>query len=170
MSFKPLFIAAFGLAFALYMTMLVWTLPGIAAAAGGLAPFDMRITGYSVAEAQEFLGNLTPAGRELYLGPQHWLDLFYPGLLALTLILAFSRVQGGWGARIGIMLAITGMVFDYLENWAVVGLLRAEAMPSAELIERASLFTQIKAGATTLAMLLMIAMFVQMILRKRRAI
>src|SRR5690606_15213956 len=105
-----------------------WTLPTLSAAAGGLAPFDMRPGGYGFAEAAAFLGALSPDGRHFYETVQHRLDIAYPGLLALTLFLAIAaaapRPLGLW--RYALAAPAFGVaVFDWLENAAVAGMLRA---------------------------------------------
>ena len=75
-----------------YAAMLLWTLPAITEAAGGLMPFDMRPFGYTHTEALNFLAALTPDGLALYLGPQAWLDRAYPALLGLFLAWSFLRL------------------------------------------------------------------------------
>ena len=112
---------------AVYAAMVAWTLPRIAAEAGGLPPFDMRPMGYSAEEAMAFLGALSGAGRSLYLGLQHKLDLVFPALAALTFILSFRYLFRGAPAVLFWALAacsIAGMGFDYLENLRVAELLR----------------------------------------------
>ena len=72
---------AFWLLFAatlsVYIVIVGWAIPMIAAEADGLTPFDMRPYGYSFDEARAFLSALTPRGVEIYLGPQQRLDTFY---------------------------------------------------------------------------------------------
>ena len=88
----------FAVTLAVYATMLVWTLPAITAAAGGLAPFDMRPSGYSFDEAKAFLTALSPDGKALYLDAQHKLDAAYPALLAATLFFAIAALAPkSWG-------------------------------------------------------------------------
>ena len=67
--------ALFAATIGLYLVMLLWSLPKIAAEAGGLTPFDMRPGGYSLAEARAFLAALSPEGTAFYLGVQHRLDM-----------------------------------------------------------------------------------------------
>ena len=77
-----------------YAAMLLWTLPAITEAAGGLMPFDMRPFGYTHTEAVNFLAALTPEGLSLYLGPQAWLDRAYPALLGLVWFWSWRRWLG----------------------------------------------------------------------------
>jgi membrane protease YdiL (CAAX protease family) len=146
----------FGVTFGIYGVMLAWSLPTISAAAGGLAPFDMRPGGYSFAEALAFLTALTPEGAAFYRGTQHLLDLFYPGLLALTLYFAIAALLpkrlGAWLWVVALIAVPTGL-FDYLENGAVTAMLDAgPAGLTPALVETASRFTLLKAAGSTLAM------------------
>ena len=52
---RVLFWTCFAAAMAIYIAMILWSLPVITEAAGGLAPFDMRPFGYTLADAQAFL-------------------------------------------------------------------------------------------------------------------
>ncbi len=46
--------------------------------AGGLTPFDIRLRGYSYAEARAFLEAIGKEGRAYYANPELILDTFYP--------------------------------------------------------------------------------------------
>lgn len=146
--------AVFAAALAIYGAMVGWTLPAISRDAGGLVPFDMRPAGYSVEEARAFLTALGDQGRAIYLGPQHLLDLLYPALLAVVLIGAVRVLIGPLWLRWGLsLLALGGMVADYLENTRVGVMLREDGMLSEALILSASRATQAKAGLTSVVML-----------------
>lgn len=140
---KILFWAAILATGAVYLTMVLWTLPRIAREAGGLMPFDLRPLGYSVAEARAFLAALSETGREVYLTVQHRLDLVFPGLLALTLGLAFHRLAPRPLALVLSAVVIAAAGFDYAENAAVAGLLTAQAPTDASIVT-ASRFTVLK--------------------------
>ncbi|RMF41238.1 MAG: hypothetical protein D6754_01455, partial [Alphaproteobacteria bacterium] len=88
---------------AVYLAMVLWSLPRITEATGGLMPFDLRPTGYSLAEARAFLAALDPATTRFYLDVQHSLDLIFPALLGATLILAFIALAP---ARLKLPLAL----------------------------------------------------------------
>ncbi|TDK50604.1 hypothetical protein [Antarcticimicrobium luteum] len=146
--------AVFMAALALYAAMVGGTLPAIARDAGGLTPFDMRPMGYTVAEARAFLAALGDEGRALYLGPQRWLDLAYPVLLAIVLIGAVRMLIRRFWLQLGLSLAaLGGMAADYLENARVAAMLVAGGAVADELIGAASRATQLKAGLTSLVML-----------------
>jgi hypothetical protein len=145
---------------AIYLVMVGWSLPKISSEAGGATPFDMRPLGYSFPEAQSFLTVLSAEGARFYLHVQHRLDLLYPALLAATLFLAIRALAPRRTVLSPNLLALTalpGCVFDYLENAAVSEMLRAGADGvTPELVARASLWTCLKSGFTTVAMLLLL--------------
>ncbi len=152
----------FAVTLAVYATMLVWTLPAISAAAGGLAPFDLRPSGYSFEEAKAFLAALSPEGTALYRDVQHRLDTAYPALLAATLFFAIAALTPtGWGRWRWVLAltAIPGALFDYLENAAVAVMLDAGAdRLTPEMVATASRWTAWKATATTVAMTLLLVL------------
>ncbi len=156
---------------AVYATMALWTLPTISAAAGGLAPFDMRPLGYSFEEARAFLAALTEEGRHLYLDVQHRLDLVYPLLLAATLVLGCLLLTASTPLRaLVIAAALSGMVFDYLENAAVADMLTAgHQQLTAALVAEASRWTLLKSLATTVAMLLVLGLLLWRVFARRHA-
>lgn len=151
---KILFWPVLLLTLSIYAAMLLWTLPTIQEAAGGLPPFDLRPTGYSYDDARLFLKNLTDGGRALYIGPQRILDLIYPAGIALSVGIAiFILAPLNMLRRTGFALvAIPGAVFDYLENGAVAKLLEAKAEDiTHEMVQTASLFTILKSVFDTVA-------------------
>lgn len=151
---------------AVYLVMVLWSLPKIADWAGGLAPFDMRPMGYSPEEARAFLAALPVEGRDFYLNVQHRLDLVYPGLLALSLVLAFRRLSpGALGLALGVV-AVAGAGFDYAENAAVTGLLSGN--PSDAALSAASRLTLAKSVCTTLALCALLILLVGAGLRRWR--
>lgn len=164
--FWPIFVATV----AVYAAMAVWTMPTISAEAGGLAPFDMRATGFTLEYARAFLSALSPAGRDLYLGAQQMLDLFFPALLAATLVLAITALTArGWLRWLLILITLAGMVFDYVENFSVARMLEhgADGVTQA-LVSRASLSTMLKSLFDGLALLGTLAL-VGVWLARRRA-
>ncbi len=134
-----------------YAAMLLWTLPAITEAAGGLMPFDMRPYGYTHTEAVNFLAALTPDGLALYLGPQAWLDRAYPALLGLFLAWSFLRLGPGTLLRVVLVVAaLAGAGFDYLENMRVHAMLLAGPQGTTEtMAQAASLATVLKSGLVT---------------------
>ncbi len=156
MRFSMLFTAMFSVTAILYAAMVFWTLPLISAGAGGLVPFDQRLTGYSYEEAHAFLTALTPDARHIYLGQQHLLDMVFPGALALTLCLIFNRISDGAGALIGMGLAIGSATADYFENMVITRLLMAEGAPSHVMVMQANQWTVLKTACSVGALILLI--------------
>jgi hypothetical protein len=169
---KAIFWLVFAAMAAVYATMLIWTLPTIAAEAGGLAPFDLRPLGYSFDEAKAFLSALSADGSDLYLHVQLWLDLVYPALLAVSLTFATILLTAPGLLRwLLILPAVLGMVFDYLENFSIGHMLEAgpDALTEA-LAGEASRWTILKSGFTTISMVAVIVLLViWFVTRHRRA-
>ncbi len=171
----PAFWLLFAVTLTVYGTMLVWSLPTVSGAAGGEMPFDMRPGGYTFDQARTFLAALTADGAAFYRDVQQRLDLFYPALSAATLFFAIVLLTpAGWGGWRWILAltAIPGAAFDYLENHAVAGMLALGAdgiTPDA--VAAASRWTVLKSQATTLAMVVLLALLLVWAvesLRKRR--
>lgn len=146
----------FALTMAVYLTMVLWSLPQIAAMAGGLTPFDMRPTGYTVDQATAFLAALSSDGVSFYLNVQHLLDAAYPAMLAVVLAIGAQGLAAARAKWMGILTgiaAILGSAFDYLENGAVRAMLLAGPEGIDDQIARqASQWTVLKSACTTVAM------------------
>ncbi len=151
---------AFAAALAVYLAMVLWSLPKIAVAADGQAPFDMRPMGYGLEEARSFLSALTAEGRQFYLTTQHRLDTLYPPLLAVSLTLGLWIT---WPARSILakallsIIPLLAMVADLAENVFVSDLLMMppEAIDS-EPVMLASAATAFKSALTTIAMTMLL--------------
>lgn len=155
---------------ALYLTMIFWSLPKLAAFAGGLAPFDMRPFGYSAKDAEAFILALSANGKDFYLTTQHRLDLAYPLCLAATLTLAFHRLAPRRWAIALSLVALAGMVFDYLENlWVHLMVVAGPEKFSVEGAETASLLTLGKSIATTLVLMALLGLLASSGWRRWRA-
>ena len=153
----------FGVTLLIYVVMVTWSLPRIAADAGGLRAFDLRPMGYTFAEAKEFLASLSPEGTQFYLNTQHRLDILYPGLMALTLALGLWHLLRGAPAFVRLALLVPPVlsaVFDFLENAHVSALLSAGASGvTADMVAASSRATVLKSvlGAVAVASLLTVA-------------
>lgn len=153
MNLKRVFWAVFAVTMLVYLVMVLWSLPIISGDADGMLPFDLRPGGYSTEDARMFLSALGETGRVQYLGWQHTLDAFYPGLMALSLVLAnFLLFPKKWAAGISI-IAVLAAVFDWSENLAVADLLRLGAVHiDDEAVSFASLLTVLKSVTVTVAL------------------
>ena len=177
MTARGSFWALFALTLGIYATMLTWTLPAIAQAAAGLAPFDMRPGGYGFDEARKFLAALSPEGLGLYFGAQQQLDIFYPALLSATMFWALSALLPRGLGRWRFLAATPALVvagFDYLENHAIAEMLHAGATGlTIDMVQTASQWTQLKAQSTTSvmsALLVLIAWWLVATRLRRRAL
>ena len=154
------FWASFATAAVVYLVMVLWSLPKIAAEAGGAMPFDMRPAGYTLEDAQAFLTALSPEGNAFYRETQHRLDSLYPPLLEATLGLGLwimAPCTSPWLRASLALFAVPGMVFDLTENLLVADMLMSQAgSPDAELAMLASAATVLKSVFTTLAMSLLL--------------
>ncbi len=156
-----------------YLAMVAWTLPQIAAEAGNQQPFDLRLGGYSFDEASAFLAALTPEGRALYLGAQHNLDMFYPAMMALVLLFPLVRFTQNWPAVarfLAVIILFGGAAADYVENALVAKMLHigAEGL-TVSAVKTASFWTLTKSVCTTVAFLvLLVAMALALVSRLGR--
>lgn len=153
---------------AVYLAMVLWSLPFIQTEAGGLRPFDLRPCGYSPDEARAFLNALGKSGRSFYLGTQHRLDLFFPGLLAVLMILGLSRLYSRrWTVALG-LIAVSAAFCDYEENIAVADLLRLGPTGiDEEVVSIASLFTMLKSLLSTVVFVALLWGVVRIWMRRR---
>ncbi len=129
-----------------YAVLALWFGPQVQAAAGGLQPFDMRVTGYSLADARAFLAALSPEGLALYQGPVRATDTIVPMLLTLTLCLPLRHRFWVWS-----LPALGYGLLDLGENWAVSVLLRTGPAVEAGPVMVASALTMLKFAVVTVA-------------------
>ncbi|NOR61325.1 MAG: hypothetical protein GQ535_02375 [Rhodobacteraceae bacterium] len=139
-----------GLTVVNYAMMLVFSIPKLLKAADGLWPFDMRITGYSLEEATQYVTTITPEGRLFYLEVQQMLDTFFPALLAISLMLTLYRLAPKLPAMF--LFPASGALFDYYENASVAQMLLTDA-PDQGLVEVASLLTGLKFASIAISLL-----------------
>lgn len=154
----------------LYLVLVLWSLPIVSNAAGGLVPFDLRPMGYSFDNAAEFIGSLSGEGMTFYLGTQHLLDMFYPAMMAAVLGLALWHLSGNWPRMLRMILVtfpVVGMLADYLENAAVTRMLHAGVETlTPEMVAISNYWTILKSGATTVAMVCLLGFLLVALMRK----
>jgi len=136
--------------------------PQLRAAAGGLAPFDLRIGGYGAGAANDYLAALSGAGKTLYLGPVRLLDTLFPMLMAGVLLLPLGRrAWRGLAQGLRVALGLPALAYglcDLGENAAISRLLRADLPVDPEAVRLASLLTQAKFLTFGLAVLVALAL------------
>jgi hypothetical protein len=160
-----------------------WTVPYLRRISGGLEPFDARLFGYTVEEARALLSALSEIGRTYYADVQLQLDTVFPALYALSRVLLLlwltqpERIAAKpfpLAVRIALLAPpIVAAWFDYFENDAIAAMLAAGPQVGAELVARASFWTQAKwlgvlVTEATCVLLLAVA-FVRWRRRRQRA-
>jgi len=129
--------------------MMGYSIPVLLREANGLWPFDIRITGYSVEEANAYLATITEDGKQFYLTTQQRLDTFFPALFAATLIFTLYRLAPKLPALF--LTPLAGALFDYYENTAVAEMLTSGSLDEG-LVEATSLLTTLKFASITLSL------------------
>ncbi|WP_319824490.1 hypothetical protein [Thalassovita sp.] len=115
-----------------------------------LPPFDVRLLGYSLAEAQAYLTELHPVQRNIYAGPIRLLDSLFPLLFAVWIWVTLWAL-GAW--RVALIAPIY-LGLDLGENVLVARILEAGAEGvTADMVGWASLLTVAKFAAVGLALI-----------------
>lgn len=156
---------------AVYLTMLLYTLPAVERFAPGRTLFDLSPAGYSYETAIALLDALGAEGRNVYLTLQLPVDFIYPGLFAvscaLLLIWLFGKCHPADSKIFYFAIVpVMGGVFDYLENLSIVGMIKSYPDVATRLVDMASTFTILKSGFTTLFFLLLLLGGFQLIKRR----
>ncbi len=163
----------FVLAHSVLLIMMLYSFPKINAQLGAEA-FDLRPFGYTSTEAMALLQNLDFDTTIFYLFPQLFLlDILYPILLTLllsALIIRLSRLaevnQQTFLSNL-FLLPFVAMLADYAENSMIAIMITKPADVTSGFIQTASVFTQLKAGITTLSWITIIILLVIWLINKR---
>ena len=105
--------------------------------------------GYTLVQVNEFFTKLKPEGRAIYRHVTSFVDMIYPfvyGILLILVLAFFLKNLFGNGSK-WLFLAWTPiliMIFDFLENTNTLALLDAFPNLSNEMVERGSNFTSWK--------------------------
>lgn len=155
----------FGLAMAIYLTMLLGTIPYIMSFSGGLNILDMMPAGYDAAYVNQLFTQLGDTGRNAYLYIQIPLDLVYPALygIGFSLVMAwFLNRLGKLGGNVVYfsLLPVFAAVFDYCENFGIIAMLQAWPSIPATLVKVTNLFSILKSGFTTIYFIILIIVIV----------
>lgn len=147
-------------------TMAIWSLPYLAEQAG--APvFDLRPSGYELAQARALIGAFSTDDIAFYLNVQQWLDTAFPPLLCLVLV--WSTLWAARDLKLSIrvafcMFAVAGMSFDWLENQSVRTMLQTPVDSlTADMVAHASRLTVLKSVANTVAYSLLLLLWVRLV-------
>lgn len=154
----------------LYAALAWVSVTGLLPAAGDLAPFDMRLTGYSVEDARAYLEALSTAGRDLYLGTVRQLDTAFPvvfGAWLAALVWRTARGMMTWSRLVLTLPAWGYAVMDLCENALVADLLRAGAEGfDPQIAVLASEFTVTKYALLVLSALVPVGLWLRGVMRK----
>jgi hypothetical protein len=163
------------LTMAVYLLMLLYSIPRVESYAPGIALFDLSPTGYSYQHAISLLETLGETGRNVYLYQQLPIDFVYPGLFAISysLLLAWLFKKSFPADSKLFYLAVVPVFagfFDYLENVAIISMIRSFPGLPQELVGIASLFSTLKSLFTMAFFILLflgiIALFASSLKRK----
>lgn len=154
----------------IYFMMQIFTIPKLTEFSNGLQIFDMKPNGYSFSYAKELLGNLGKKGRNFYLYRQLPLDLIYPVLFAMsnTLILSFflKKINRFEQLFLLVLFPILGGVFDYLENFGIIYMLKSYSNVSEIGVKIISIFTVTKSLFTSLYFVILLSVLGILIYKK----
>tara|TARA_R110000868_G_C10572140_1_gene737841 strand:- start:33 stop:620 length:588 start_codon:yes stop_codon:yes gene_type:complete len=159
---------------AVYLVMILSTIPRVQSYAPDTPLFDLSPMGYSHEQAVFLLESLGTEGRSVYLFPQLATDFVYPGLFAisyaLTLIWVFAKRAhpDSWLFNLALLPVLAGL-FDYAENILIILMIRNYPEVSEFLVSAASLCTLLKSAFTTLSLLLLIGGFAFLLIRRPSA-
>lgn len=148
-------IAFFIPAYTIYLLMLLLTIPKVMGFTGGMEIFDSIPFGYTVDYAKTLLDNLGVEGRNSYLYQQIPLDLIFPFLsgIANCLVLSFvlNKLNSLKTPYIYLCtLPLLAALFDYFENFGVIGMLFGYPHISGLLVHITSFFTVLKSLLSTI--------------------
>ncbi len=161
----------FILTMAVYLTMLLSTLPAVESFAQGKALFDLSPAGYSYEDAVLLLDVLGHEGRRMYLYRQLPMDFVYPGLFAISysLLLTWVLIKGNASDSKIFYFAVIpffGGLFDYLENICIIQMITSYPTVPHGLVNISSTFTILKSGFTTAFFVLLLLGIVRVIKKR----
>ena len=159
-------------AMAIYLLMLLYTIPQVTQYSQGMKIFDLLPTGYSYEYAIELLSTLGNDGRDMYLHQQLPMDFIYPGLFAASccLILAWlfkKSFHANSAMFYFCFVPIAAGLFDYLENTFILRMLTVYPDVTEPHVSVASIMTIFKSAFTTVFFLLLIVGAIMFLRRKR---
>lgn len=160
----------FVLTMAVYLLMLLVTIPRVQRYAPDTALFDLSPAGYSHSQAMTLLETLGHDGRGAYLFPQLAIDFIYPGLFAICFSLMFiwvysKRIRSDSKFLYLAALPVFGGIFDYVENILIIRMIMTFPDVSKGLVSVASGFTLLKSAFSTASFLMLILGFLFLLKR-----
>ena len=156
---------------AIYLVMLLFTIPKVQSFAPEIQLFDLSPGGYSYEHALSLLESLGREGRDVYLFWQLPLDYVYPGCFMVTYSLLLTwlfakrfeaRSKVFWLAIIPVFAGL----FDYMENTLIVGMILSYPNVSRVLVHVAATFTVLKSSLSTVTFVSVLGGLVILLIRK----
>ena len=144
--------------------------PQLLALSGGAPILDIR-PGYTYADVEYLFTVLGEQGRQLYTTLQV-LDLIFPLAYGMTMTLALTGVitrlfPEGHIMEKAVFIPILGMIFDYLENFAIAALIASFPNLSPLTVSAASVFTQLKWSFIILTVVLLVILAALVLIKKK---
>ncbi len=159
----------------IYSIMVFGTIPNVMSYADEMKLLDMMPTGYDFNYVTILMASLGPSGRSAYLYQQIPLDMIYPLLFAITYFLLLALVlkeivKSKSTLYYLCFIPVLAGVFDYLENFGIISMLKSYPSISDLLAQTTNLFTQAKSYSTIayfIVLLIFILIFLVNKLRRR---
>lgn len=156
---------------AVYVYMLLVSIPKVIGFSGGLKIPDMMPTGYEPEYIIPLLEKLGEQGRNVYLYQQIPVDLCYPFLFGITycmtILYLLQKLQKLNHETFYLcLLPVMGGIFDYLENFGIIQMLSSFPEISIAFIKLSAFFTVFKSMLSSISFVVIIVLLL-MLLRKK---
>lgn len=166
---------AFLAAQAVYIYMILVSIPAVSSYAGGLQLLDVKPLGYDYAYVETLMDKLGPEGRLAYKTQQIPVDMVYPILfgIALSLLMAYvlkRLIPEESPLFVICFLPFLAAALDYLENFGILKILNEFPSFSPDQVATLSQLTVWKSVITTLVFLIIIPSVLMWFFRKRESI
>jgi hypothetical protein len=155
----------FLLSTAVYLVMLLITIPRVMSFSGGMKILDMMPTGYDAAYVNELFTKLGEPGRHAYLFSQIPFDLVYPALYGIGFCLVLAWFLKRLGKLNGFLfyfciLPVLAGFFDYCENFGIIAMLLKFPGIPANLVAVTNVFSILKSGLTSIYFIILIVVII----------
>jgi len=150
---------------AVYVFMLIVTIPKTMGFSNGMKLLDMMPIGYDLNYVSELFNSLGEIGQEIYLTNQIPVDMIYPLLFGLTycLILAYflKKLNKLNTSFIYLcLIPIIAGIADYLENFGIIAMLKNYPELTEVAVITTSTFSLIKSISTSVFFIVLIVMLI----------
>lgn len=155
---------------AVYLFMLLVTIPYVMSFSGGMKLLDMMPSGYDADYVSTLMIALGEQGRHAYLLYQIPFDMIYPGFFAVTWCLIFA-----WFLRKANRLhsslfyisyiPVSAAIFDYLENFGIIAIISKWPESPVLLSDASNIFSVLKSFLTTIYFVSLIVLLIVVMVR-----